>query len=61
VHSLKIADVAVAVRQQHVQSHVVDDGTIEVNRCERKDRPDLVRRAERLVVKKVANHALAAA
>src|SRR5215207_7645268 len=49
VNALKIADVAVAVRQQHVESSVVHYEAIEINWRQWKDSLDAIRRAQRLI------------
>ena len=43
--ALEIGNVTVAIRQHHVESSVVHDGSVEIGRRERKHRLDAVRRA----------------
>jgi hypothetical protein len=61
VDALQVGDVAVAIWQQHGKRDVVDYGTAEVDRGERKDRADTVGRWLRLVVQEVPHDTFASA
>ena len=61
VHALKIGDVAVAVRQQHVKSSVVYYEAIEINWRQWEDSLDAIRRAQRVIQHVVTHHSFTAA
>ena len=46
MHALEIRNVAIAIRQHHVESSIVDVGAVEIDRCERKHCLDAVRRTQ---------------
>src|SRR5688572_21246420 len=61
VYALKIAHVAVAIRQQHAKSSVVYNEAVEINRRQWEDSLDPVRRAQRVIQHEVAHHSLTSA
>src|SRR5262249_42897359 len=57
--TLQVVHIAIAIRQQHRERNVVDDEPAEVNRRNRENGLDTIRRSQRLIELKVLDDALA--